>query len=427
MSAIHIDWDADGAAAEIRVSGRLDNDGAGQLTTVVDEALRQGNHSIAVDLTAIEFISSAGIGALLKAHKQLRGIRGRFGVVGASPQVAEVIRLTGLNEMLLRNRESRRSMGTVTSTIQADLRFSDRGDLSFEVYDDPAGRPVKCELYGEPVRLSQGEFPASQCRKVSFPAGTMGLGLGAFGDDYAGCAAGFGEFLAAGGTAVHQAPAGTARPDYQRVMGEFVPSVQVLYGLRCQGDLARLVRFDRVDDDRRLPFSAVVDQMLTLSDGPLAAMVLVAESDGLIGARLRRSPAVSDAAAPERSRFDHPEIRRWLSYAPERAFAHGLALMVGVASRGSPTGPLAPFLRRLNPTSDVWGHFHAAAFSYRPFKKRRLELQETATSLCETEDVLAVLHLLHDDRPIIGGGESELTRGACWLGPIADVRTEGSV
>ena len=28
---------------------------------------------------------------------------------------------------------------------------------------------------------------------------------------------------------------------------------------------------------------------------------------------------------------------------------------------------------------------------------------------------------------VIGGGESELTRGACWLGPIADVRTEGSV
>jgi len=29
-----------------------------------------------------------------------------------------------------------------------------------------------------------------------------------------------------------------------------------------------------------------------------------------------------------------------------------------------------------------------------------------------------VLHLLRDDRPTIGAGESELFGGACWLGPI---------
>ena len=37
------------------------------------------------------------------------------------------------------------------------------------------------------------------------------------------------------------------------------------------------------------------------------------------------------------------------------------------------------------------------------------------------EDLQAVLHLLHDDREITGGGESEFVRGACWVGPIANV------
>ena len=97
---------------------------------------------------------------------------------------------------------------------------------------------------------------------------------------------------------------------------------------------------------------------------------------------------------------------------------------MGVASRGAPSGrakPLAPLLRPLTPRSELHGHFHAAVFSYRPFKKRKLELNETVAALLENEDLQAVLHLLHDDREITGGGESEFVRGACWVGPIANV------
>jgi hypothetical protein len=31
-----------------------------------------------------------------------------------------------------------------------------------------------------------------------------------------------------------------------------------------------------------------------------------------------------------------------------------------------------------------------------------------------------ILHLLNDDREILGVGQSELTRGVCWLGRIGD-------
>ena len=151
-------------------------------------------------------------------------------------------------------------------------------------------------------------------------------------------------------------------------------------------------------------------------------MVFLAESAGLIGAALRRSPAATSELTS--ARLTHPEIRRWLSFTPDRAFSHTLTLVVGVASRGVPSGrakPLAPLLRPLAPHSELHGHFHAAVFSYRPFKKRKLDLNETVAALFETGDLQAVLHLLHDDREITGGGESEFVRGACWVGPIANV------
>src|SRR5262249_41107853 len=109
----------------------------------------------------------------------------------------------------------------------------------------------------------------------------------------------------------------------------------------------------------------------------------------------------------------------------ERAFPHSLALVVGVASRGDPSrglaAPLAPMLRPLGPRSALLGHFHAAVFSYRPFKKRAIDMGDTIGALFDSEELQAVLHLLHDDRDITGGGESEFVRGACWVSPIARV------
>jgi hypothetical protein len=81
-------------------------------------------------------------------------------------------------------------------------------------------------------------------------------------------------------------------------------------------------------------------------------------------------------------------------------------------------------LRPLGKGPDLKGHFHAAAFSYRPVKKGRLELKPMVATLFEAETLQGVLHLLGDDREIEGCGESEFVRGACWIGPIGEIRAD---
>jgi hypothetical protein len=88
---------------------------------------------------------------------------------------------------------------------------------------------------------------------------------------------------------------------------------------------------------------------------------------------------------------------------------------------------LAPHVRPMSPSSDIQGHNHAAVFSYRPLKKRRLNLHDTVLNLFDSEDLQAVLHLLHDDRAISGGGESQLVSGACWTSPLTLVEAEGAL
>ena len=45
-------------------------------------------------------------------------------------------------------------------------------------------------------------------------------------------------------------------------------------------------------------------------------------------------------------------------------------------------------------------------------------------ALFEAETVQSVLHLLNDDRRIVGGGQSALVRGACWISPVTEIGSE---
>jgi hypothetical protein len=76
-------------------------------------------------------------------------------------------------------------------------------------------------------------------------------------------------------------------------------------------------------------------------------------------------------------------------------------------------------MRRVGSGSFPVGHFHAAAFSYRPLKKGDIDLHATVATLFETETLQGVLHLLTDDRETIGPLQSEFVRGACWMGALS--------
>ncbi|MBS0203841.1 MAG: STAS domain-containing protein [Planctomycetes bacterium] len=414
-----------GDILEMRVAGRLDNEWADHLTQAIDEAVRLGSHSVVLNLTDVVYLSSAGIGALVRAHKQFQAIRGFFGVGVAPPHIAEVIRLTGLAKMLQCDMtQVLQSRGGARSTLQPMFRVAAEAGMAYELYEVDPGAVLTCEVIGDSTRLPRQSYAARDCHMVEFPAESLGLGLGAFGRDFADCGDRLGEFLAVAGATAQLPTGGTGKPDYQLGQGKYVPQVQVAYGLKCRGGMRQMQRFEPADEVIRVPLSKLVDQCLTLSETDLAGMVFIAETSGLIGTMLRRAPA----GEAEVDKLSHPEIRRWLSFSPERVHSHSLALIVGVAARGNPShgaaGDLAPLLRSMGPGTDIYGHFHAAVFSYRPFKKRKLDLAETVATLFETADLQTVMHLLNDDREITGGGESEFLRGACWLSPITHVTRE---
>ena len=177
-----------------------------------------------------------------------------------------------------------------------------------------------------------------------------------------------------------------------------------------------VVHFERKDIPGAAKLDELVEGCLEIAGSETLGVVMIAESAGLIGTALQRSPALRDS---ETALIAFPQVRDWLSFSAEPVFTRALTLVVGVAARKAPA-LLMSLLRPLG-QSELIGHFHAAAFSYRPVKKREMDLQAATASLFEAETPQALLHLLNDDREITGAGQSQLAAGTCWIGPISDV------
>jgi hypothetical protein len=224
-----------------------------------------------------------------------------------------------------------------------------------------------------------------------------------------------GELIAVAGCAAYFPTDGARKPDYVVGSGQVPPSVTLATGLTCEGDFSRLVRFTTRADAHAVPLSEIATVCLDAAGKKMAGLVIAGETAGLCGARLRRSPGGDSPV-----RFDLPDIREWLSFAPERTHPSTTALIVGLVAR-VPEGPVAAHLRPIGLTGRLFAHFHAAVFSYRPLPRRTVDLGNLVRHLFADHELLDVIHLVQDDRGEAAVGESALVRGVGWVGPITQV------
>src|SRR5262245_14420283 len=407
----------EGDEAEVELRGRLDAYWADQLSGDLDQLVRGGAHRLWLDLSGVTYLSSLGIGILVKFQKELSRLGGSLKVINPSEPVKEVLTVVRLHAMLIGEPPAAR--GGTTQPYRAFRRAEthERNGVAYETFETEADRPLNCRTVGDPAPLFQGRhFGPEDCRAVALGGDSFAVGVGALGQSFEDCQGRFGEFLAAAGAAAYLPTDGTNVPDYFLLGGGTVPRVRLCYGLVFEGPFARLARFESRRDTGTVTLTELVEFGLDLAQADCVGVVLVAETAGLMGAALRRSPALE---GPPDDPFAHPQIRDWLTFTGEHVGRGTTTLVAGVAARGG-GGALAPLLRPLGPGPTPVGHFHAAAFSYRTLPKGEIDLQTTVAALFEQQSLQSILHLLGDYREATGVGESEFVRGACWVGPITD-------
>ena len=83
------------------IRGRVNSINAPGIQHKLDEAIKDGEKKIVLDMGLVEFLSSAGIRVILKTHKDITKAGGTFGIEQASESVKNVLGMVALGEMLL--------------------------------------------------------------------------------------------------------------------------------------------------------------------------------------------------------------------------------------------------------------------------------------------------------------------------------------
>jgi len=83
----------------IEVSGRVDSLSATKLGETLNEQIDAGHIQLVIDLSNVEYISSAGLREIVSAAKKVRASGGDLRIASPSQRVRDVLELAGLLEL----------------------------------------------------------------------------------------------------------------------------------------------------------------------------------------------------------------------------------------------------------------------------------------------------------------------------------------
>ena len=83
----------------IEVEGRVDSSNADKLQVALDQQIDKGAVNMVVDLEKVDYMSSAGLRALVSALKRVKKDGGDLRICAPSVRVQEVLELAGLTSI----------------------------------------------------------------------------------------------------------------------------------------------------------------------------------------------------------------------------------------------------------------------------------------------------------------------------------------
>ena len=389
----------------ISASGRLDANWSDYFTESFLGFIRKGEHELVIDAGQLAFLSSAGIRSLIMISKELAKVKGKFTIVNANDFVSNTLQTTGLGTWLsdanmpgIRTKDEEIAEDTIP---QDHFTLKEAASMSLSVHS--GWKPWE-------------EIQKDRIRKVSFPPDSYALGIGSPLSGERTHDRKFGEFLAICGNLAYQPPEDKSHPDYLMAMENYTPEMLSIQNLYCRGEMAHLLRFWPGEQKTSTGISELANRALELCHSDGVALAVLGEIDGLVGAFMIKSPAEKETGES----IDYPGIRDWVSFCGERMFTGEQALIFGIAFRKNKPRS-ASLLSRLPSNPELAAHMHAVVFPHQPLQNGLLDLKKQIEKFFNGPPPKAMIHLLEDNRPARGLGESSLIRGAMWCSPIKNM------
>lgn len=280
-----------GTVPVLELRGRFDGHGAAVFEQEV-ESLDLDTCSLVLDVSRVNYVSSMGLRALLKAQKGLK--RKGHGVILASvpPFMQKVLELSGLLQHFTCASGPDEAIGIAAREFPP-LKVREEktpNGRKYRITDFEANSAI-LDMWGNPVMdQGQGIGPESLTNLTLLDLG-MGFGIGGFGQDRDSASQALGEFVAAGGMAA-VVPAGPyGEPDYLLVED---PTGSELFTASAAGFAGTPACYLECNEKDPIPLAQLVDEVLEATGldagegNSLVGMVLFAELRKVMGSRNER-------------------------------------------------------------------------------------------------------------------------------------------
>jgi anti-anti-sigma factor len=97
---MEIERSSAGDVQVVRVKGRLDSSSSAAFEAQVLPAIRPGANRVVLDFSALDYVSSAGLRAVLLTAKQTRATQGGFAIFGMAAPVHQVFKMSGFARII---------------------------------------------------------------------------------------------------------------------------------------------------------------------------------------------------------------------------------------------------------------------------------------------------------------------------------------
>jgi anti-anti-sigma factor len=398
----------------LALDGRLDASWSEHAGAALDEAIRSGRSRLELDLAAVNFISSVGIGVILRANARLRAVKGTLVVVAASASVRDMLRISRL-EGLIHTEPVPEPRAAAAAPI---IRF---------------GRGWHGELEAIAPEQACGAVEFLAAARLTLDTTTFALGHLALANSIDEARGYFGEGLAAGAT-IAVAPAHAPRPDCLasasdgRTPHHFVSCI-AREALVARGTITHVGHFERSATDP-IGLRDLASSLVDAVGGPIA-FCAIGECGGAFGAWARVSPDLWTRPVAE---MTDDELRANLRFAGEPMHAgESLAVVAVAAPHGGAAALPASVRAQLADCGPCLLHAHLATVSYRPVPRNTRDILAAGALLAE-QPLRSVMHALHAQgadagapaHPSTGSHaaahETQFVRGSAWVMRLAHAK-----
>ena len=100
MTILSIETDNRQNVSVMKVNGRIDSETAPELDEALTKLLQDSRNKIVLDLHGVDYMSSAGLRAMVKAYQEAKKSGGDLRLASVSTPVEVILRTVGMMQML---------------------------------------------------------------------------------------------------------------------------------------------------------------------------------------------------------------------------------------------------------------------------------------------------------------------------------------